>query len=78
MGMVDIRGTNAAEKARLDVSAVGLLSPQERTLVDVRAMHPNSPSYRNKSSEQLFLQHDQENKHMYTFPSGEGFIYSMS
>ena len=26
----DIRGINAAEKARLDVSAVGLCSPQER------------------------------------------------
>ena len=65
IGMVDIRGTNAAEKARLDVSAVGLWSPQERTFVDVRVMHPNSQSYKNKPIEQLYLQHEKEKKRTY-------------
>ena len=37
--------SNTAEKARLDVSAVGVWSPMERTFLDVRVMHPNSPSY---------------------------------
>ena len=31
-----------AEKARLDVSAVGVWGPMERTFLDVRVMHPNS------------------------------------
>ena len=33
---------NVADKARLDVSAVGVWSPMERTFFDERVVHPNS------------------------------------
>ena len=65
MGDVDMRGANTAEKARLDVSAVGIWSSMERTFVDVRIMHPNSPSYRDKKPEQVYIQHEREKKRMY-------------
>ena len=57
--------TNVADKARLDVSAVGVWSPMERTFLDVRVFHPNSPSYLNTSPEQLYLQHEREKKRVY-------------
>ena len=62
--MVNLRGTNSAEKARLDVPAVGLWSPQERTFVDVRVTHPNSPSYKDKKPEVLYSQHEREKKQL--------------
>ena len=57
--------SNTAEKARLDVSAVGVWSPMERTFLDVRVMHPNSPSYMEKPIEQLYVQHENEKKRTY-------------
>ena len=57
--------TNTAEKARLDVSAVGIWSPMERTFLDVRVMHPNSPSYMEKPIDQLYVQHEAEKKRTY-------------
>ena len=65
IGNIELRGSNNAEKARLDVSAVGLWSSMERTFLDVRVMHPNSPSYRDKNKEQLYIQHEKEKKRMY-------------
>ena len=61
---LELHGNNA-EKARLDVSAVGIWSQMERTFVDVRILHPNSPSYRDKTPEQLYRQHEQEKKRDY-------------
>ena len=58
-------GSNKAEKARLDVSAVGVWSSMERTFLDVRVMHPNSPSYSDKSIEQIYLQNEREKKAKY-------------
>ena len=40
------RGGNRAEKARLDASGVGVWGAYERTFLDIRVTHPNSPSYR--------------------------------
>ena len=57
--------TNRAEKARLDISCVGLWSPMERTLMDVRIFHPNAPSYRGKDIEKLYEQHENEKKNKY-------------
>ena len=57
--------TNTAEKARLNVSAVGIWSPMERTFLDVRVMHPNSPSYMEKPIDQLYVQHEAEKKRTY-------------
>ena len=48
IGNTTVNSSNVSEKARLDVSAVGIWSPMERTFLDVRVMHPNSPSYRGK------------------------------
>ena len=40
---------NKTEGARLDVSGVGVWGPYEKTFLDIRVMHPNAPSYVNKS-----------------------------
>ena len=37
----------------------------ERTFLDVRVMHPNSPSYMEKKPEQLYIQHEREKKRTY-------------
>ena len=65
IGNVELGGANTAEKARLDVSAVSIWSPMERTFVNVRVMHPNSPSYRDKKIEQVYIQQEQEKKRIY-------------
>ena len=59
------QSTNIAEKARADVSAIGVWSPMERTFLDVRVMHPNSPSYADKTPEQLYEQHENKKKRTY-------------
>ena len=56
---------NIADGARLDISARGVWSPYERSFMDVRVMHPNSPSYINKSIEQVYAQHEKEKKRAY-------------
>ena len=59
------RRGNTAEKARLDVSGVGVWGPYEKTFLDIRVMHPNSPSYMNKSIDQLYTEHENEKKNAY-------------
>ena len=61
----ETQSRNTADKARLDVSAVGVWSPMERTFLDVRVMHPNSASYIDKTPEQIYLQHEREKKRKY-------------
>ena len=61
-------GTNSritAKKARLDVSAIGVWSSMERTFLDVRVMHPNSPSYKDMAPEQIYSKHEREKKAAY-------------
>ena len=53
VGNSTVSSTNKAVKARLDVSAVGIWSPMERTFLDVRVLHPNSPSYRGQTTKSL-------------------------
>ena len=67
LGQSGTQSSNVAEKARLDVSAVGIWSAMdmERTFLDVRVMHPNSPSYINKSIEEVYVQHENEKKRTY-------------
>ena len=60
-----VSANNIAEKARLDVSAVGLWSPFERTFMDVRVCHPNAPSYRQKSLPQIYKEHENQKKRQY-------------
>ena len=65
IGNVETHSANKADKARLDVSAIGLWSSMERNFLDVPVMHPNSPSYADKSPEQIYLQHEKEEKKTY-------------
>ena len=65
IGNIPVEGTNHAEKARLDVSAVGIWSPMERTFLDVRITHPNAPSHRKKPIEKLYEEQEKEKKKMY-------------
>ena len=65
IGNTTLSSSNVAKKARLDVSAVGIWSPMERTFLDVRVLHVNSPSYKGKTIESLYAQHETEKKHAY-------------
>ena len=65
IGDTSTESSNLAEKARLDVSAVGIWSQMERTFLDVRVFHPNSASYMNTEPQQLYIQHEREKKRMY-------------
>ena len=56
---------NQAENARLDVSGIGIWGPMQKTFLDVRVMHPNSPTYINKDIAQVFKAHEQEKKRTY-------------
>ena len=53
---------NTAEKARLDVSSVGLWSPMERNFMDIRVFHPNAPSYQKKSLKSLYEANERQKK----------------
>ena len=64
VGNSETSSSNQAERARLDVSAVGIWSTFERTFLDVRVVHVNSPSYMDKTPEQIYLQHEREKKRM--------------
>ena len=65
IGNADTGSANVADKARLDISAVGVWSTMERTFFDVRVFHPNSASYINTSPQQLYIRHEKEKKRMY-------------
>ena len=59
------RAGNIAEKARLDVSGIGVWGSYERTFLDVRIVHPNAPSYINKPIDKVYESHEKEKKRMY-------------
>ena len=59
------RSGNVAEKARLDVAGVGVRGAYEKTFLDIRIMHPNSPSYIDKPVERVYIQHENEKKRSY-------------
>ena len=56
---------NVAEKARLDVAGVGVWGAYEKTFLDIRIMHPNSPSYVNKPIKDVYELHENEKKRTY-------------
>ena len=64
VGNVKLHGT-IDPKARTDVSAVGIWSQMERTFLDVCVIHPNSPSYLNKTPEQLYITNENRKKNKY-------------
>ena len=57
--------TNNACKARLDVSAVGLWSPFERSYVDTRMFHPNTLCHASKNLTKLYREQENEKKRLY-------------
>ena len=61
-----IGSSNTAEKARLDVSAVGIFSPMERTFADVRIVHPNSRTYAGKAIEKVYELHEKKRRELIT------------
>ena len=65
VGERTIASSNTAEKARLDVSAVGIWSPMERMFADVRIVHPNSRTYAGKAIEKVYELHETEKKRAY-------------
>ena len=56
-----------AEKARLDVSGIGVWGSYERSFLDVRIVHPNAPSYIDKPIEKVYETHEKEKKRMTHF-----------
>ena len=60
-----VGSSTTAEKARLDVSAVGIWSPMEKTFVDVRVFHPNAASHKDTSIYQLYNEQETEKKKKY-------------
>ena len=58
-------GENLANKARLDVSGIGVWGAYEKTFLDIRIMHPNSPSYVNKPINDVYALHEEQKKRKY-------------
>ena len=56
---------NTSDNARLDISALGFWSRNEKTFFDIRVTHPNSPSYHSKSLEAICELHENEKKNAY-------------
>ena len=44
---------------------IGVWGTYEKTFLDIRIMHPNAPSYQNKSIEQVYRTQEKEKKRMY-------------
>ena len=51
------RKTNTQKEARLDVAAVGLYAPLERTFFDIRVTHPNCNSNTFKPLDKMYSAH---------------------
>ena len=60
----EVDGTKA-DGARPDVSSRGLWSPFQRTFYDVRVLHPNCSSYKDKSMEAIYKMHEDEKMNFY-------------
>ena len=52
------RRSNTQDEARLDISAVGVYAPFEKTYFDVRVTHPNCKTNIFKPLAQVFAEHD--------------------
>ena len=65
-GVVGGGGGNTAPNARLDIHARGVWSRQGLDIdVDVLVCHPNAESYKDLTPQQIYRQHDNENKRVY-------------
>jgi hypothetical protein len=59
------RSGNIADKARSDVSGVGVWGAHERTFIDVRVVHPNCDTYINKPLKDVYKHHETLKKQEY-------------
>merc|ERR1712240_690758 len=64
IGEREISG-NTSDKARLDVSGVGVWGSHERTFLDIKVFHPNCASYINMSLEDAYVHHENIKKRNY-------------
>ena len=53
------------DKARLDVSGVGVWGTHERTFLDIKVFHPNCASYINMSLDDAYVHHENIKKRNY-------------
>ena len=58
-------GGNVADKARLDVSGVGVWGEHERTFLDVKIFHPNCQSYIDMDIGKAYVHHQNIKKNKY-------------
>ena len=61
----EITNGNISEKARLDISAIGIWGKYEKTFFDVRISHPNADSYLDKSLTTIYKEHEAKKKSEY-------------
>ena len=59
-------GANRASDARLDIHARGLWERQRSAFFDVRVCHLNADSYRDLDLKQIYKQHENDKKRLYT------------
>ena len=59
-------GANRAPDARLDIHARGFWERQRSAFFDVRVCHPNADSYRDLDLKQIYKQHENDKKRLYT------------
>ena len=59
------RGVNKAPDPRLDIHARGFRDRQSSVFFDVRVCQPNAESYRDRSPEQIYRQHENGRKRTY-------------
>ena len=63
--MFNLRSTNTASEARLDISARGIWNTVDKTFFDVRVFHPGAESNKITTIEAAFEKHEQEKKRTY-------------
>ena len=56
---------NTQDKARLDVSGVGVWGTHERTFLDIKVFHPNCASYINMNLQEAYVHHENIKKRSY-------------
>jgi len=61
----EIARGNTTDKARLDISAVGVWSRYQKTFFDVRVTHPTADSHMTKSLDDLYKENENEKKRAY-------------
>ena len=59
-------GANRAPNARLDIHARGFWERQRSAFFDVRVCYPNADSYRDLDLKQIYKQHENDKKRLYT------------